>query len=361
MPSVTATMDRVSTAGSPALVQTWLAGVAFLVFLMVMVGGATRLTDSGLSITEWQPILGAIPPLTDADWQDAFAKYKQIPEYRDVNRGMSLDAFKVIFWWEWAHRFLGRIIGLAFALPLAFFWMTGRLPKGLGLPLLGLLALGGLQGAIGWYMVQSGLAEGMVDVSPYRLTLHLSLAILILGLLVWTALNIPRADERRPVLLDTISAVQKWRAVALIGLLYLQIVIGGFVAGHKAGLVYNTWPLMGDSLIPAGLATLQPWYLNFVENITTIQFNHRMLAYAIVVIGLWHAWSVWRAADDKAQGMSALLLAAGLLGQAALGIVTLLSVSDAKIPVGWGVAHQAGAAALFAAAVWHLHTMLRRV
>jgi cytochrome c oxidase assembly protein subunit 15 len=340
-------------------VQAWLATVALLVFLMVMVGGATRLTDSGLSITEWQPILGAIPPMTDADWQDAFAKYKQIPEYRDVNKGMSLDAFKVIFWWEWAHRFLGRIIGIAFAVPLLLFWATGRLPQGLGLPLLGLLGLGGLQGAIGWYMVQSGLADGMVDVSPYRLTLHLSLAILILGLLVWTALGIA-PNRTRAVLLDTISPIQRRRAVLLVGLLYLQIIAGGFVAGHKAGLVYNTWPLMENSLIPDGLALLTPWYLNFVENITTIQFNHRMLAYAIVAIGLVHAWSVWRAADDERQAVSAVVLAGGLVGQAGLGVVTLLAVVDAKIPVVWGIAHQAGAAALFAVAVWHLHTMLRR-
>lgn len=355
LPSAVA-VPSVERAAAPAAVRAWLFFVAGLVFLMVMVGGATRLTDSGLSITEWQPILGAIPPLTDADWQEAFAKYKQIPEYREINRGMSLEAFKVIFWWEWAHRFLGRVIGLAFALPLAFFWLTGRLPRGLALPLVGLFALGGLQGAIGWYMVQSGLTEG-VDVSPYRLALHLTLAIVILALLVWTALGIDTGRDRDTVRLDPLGASCRRRAALIIGLLFVQVIAGAFVAGHKAGLAYNTWPLMGDRLIPEGLVTLSPWWLNPFENITTIQFNHRMLAYLIVAIGLWHAWSVWRRADDGRQRVTAVLLGAGLVGQAVLGIATLLAVTDAKIPIGLGVAHQAGAAALVALAVWHLHTL----
>jgi cytochrome c oxidase assembly protein subunit 15 len=347
-----------SDRARPAEVQAWLFAVAALVVLMVMVGGATRLTDSGLSITEWQPILGAIPPLTDADWQDAFAKYRQIPEYREINRGMSLDAFKVIFWWEWAHRFLGRIIGVAFAVPLVLFWVSGRLPKGLGLPLVGLLGLGGLQGAIGWYMVQSGLTEG-VDVSPYRLALHLTLALVILGLLVWVALGLAPARSG-PILLRTATPAQRRTAWLLVGLLYVQVVAGAFVAGHKAGLTYNTWPLMDGQLIPGGLLTLSPWWMNAVENITAIQFTHRILAYAIVALGLWHAVSVWRTADDARQEWTALLLGAGLLGQAALGVATLLSVDDAKIPVVLGIAHQAGAALLIVVAVWHAHTMTRR-
>lgn len=351
--------DDARQDGSVRLVQAWLGGVAVLVFIMVMVGGATRLTDSGLSITEWQPILGAIPPLTASDWQLAFDKYRQIPEYREINRGMSLDDFKVIFWWEWAHRFLGRIIGIAYAVPLAFFWWTGRLPRGLGLPLLGLLALGGLQGAIGWYMVQSGLTEG-IDVSPYRLALHLTLAIVILALLVWTALGLGRR-KTATVMLATATPAQRVRAGLLLALLFVQIVAGAFVAGHKAGLVYNTWPLMGDYLIPPGLATLTPWWQNFVENLTTIQFNHRVLAYVIVLLGVYHAWSVWRVADDERQEWTAVLMAAGLIAQAGLGVLTLVSVTDAKIPIGLGVAHQAGAAALVAVAVWHLHTMMRRV
>ncbi len=350
--------DRATSDGSPSLVRLWLAIVAILVLAMIVVGGATRLTDSGLSITEWRPLLGAIPPLSDADWQDAFAKYKQIPEYREVNRGMSLDAFKVIYWWEWGHRFLGRIIGVVFAVPLLAFWLTGRLPRGLGLPLAGLLLFGGLQGAIGWYMVQSGLTEG-VDVSPYRLALHLSMAILILGLIVWTILGLSPPDTR-VILLDTVTPAQRRRASVLLALVFLQIVAGAFVAGHKAALVYNTWPTMNGDLVPDGLLMLAPWWLNAVENITTIQFNHRLLAYVLVLLALWHAWSVTRSADARTPGATAVLLAAGLLAQAALGIVTLLAVTEAKIPVGLGVAHQGGAAIVFMLAVWHRHAIGRR-
>jgi len=350
--------DHALANGCPGLVRLWLAVVALLVLAMIVVGGATRLTDSGLSITEWRPLLGAIPPLSDADWQDAFAKYQQIPEYREVNRGMSLDAFKVIYWWEWGHRFLGRIIGVVFAVPLLALWLTGRLPRGLGLPLTGLFLLGGLQGAIGWYMVKSGLTEG-VDVSPYRLALHLSMAILILGLIVWTMLALSPPD-RRVILLDTTTPAQRRRATLLLALIALQIVAGAFVAGHKAGLVYNTWPTMNGDLVPGGLLMLTPWWLNAVENITTLQFNHRMLAYALVLLALWHAWSVSTSADARIPGATAILLAIGLVAQAALGIVTLLAVTDAKIPVGLGVAHQGGAAVVFVLAVWHRHAIGRR-
>ncbi|MFZ4809259.1 MAG: COX15/CtaA family protein [Hyphomicrobiaceae bacterium] len=350
--------DPARPDGSPALVRLWLVVVALLVLAMIVVGGATRLTDSGLSITEWQPLLGAIPPLSDANWQEAFAKYKQIPEYREVNRGMSLDAFKVIFWWEWGHRFLGRIIGVVFAVPLLAFWLTGRIPRGFGLPLTGLLLLGGLQGAIGWYMVQSGLTEG-VDVSPYRLALHLSMAILILGLIVWTILGLSPPDTR-VILLDTVTPAQRRGATVLLALVFLQIVAGAFVAGHKAGLVYNTWPTMNGEVLPDGLLLLTPWWLNAFENITTIQFNHRLLAYVLVLLALRHAWSVTRSADARTPGATAMLLAAGLVAQAALGIVTLLAVSEARIPVVLGVAHQGGAAVVFMLAVWHRHAIGRR-
>lgn len=349
--------DRPATA-SHGLVRLWLGGVAALVFLMVMVGGATRLTDSGLSITEWQPILGAIPPLTDADWQAAFDKYRQIPQYQQMNRGMSLAAFKVIFYWEWAHRLLGRLIGVVFALPLAWFWATGRLPRSLRWPLVGLFLLGGLQGAIGWYMVQSGLTD-RISVSPYRLALHLTMAIVILGLLVWTALELAPASSsvpERPARSST--AGLRWRAGTLVCLLIIQIVAGAFVAGHKAGLTYNTWPLMDGALVPAGLGTLSPWWMNAVENITTIQFNHRTLAYLLVLLVAWQAVSVWQRSGDASQRLSALLLAAGVVGQMGLGIATLLWVTDARIPLALGVAHQAGAAALFAAAVWHCHAVV---
>ena len=237
-------------------VRWWLFAVAALVVAMVTIGGATRLTGSGLSITEWQPIMGSIPPLSEAAWLDAFAKYKMIPQYAAINRGMSLEAFKAIFWWEWGHRFLGRLIGAAFALPLAWFWLAGRLRSDLKAPLAGLLLLGGLQGFVGWFMVQSGLSE-RVEVSQYRLALHLALAFLVLGGLLWQGLKL---GDRRPrgIALRTITRGQVRLAVAIAGLVFLQVLAGAFVAGLKAGLTHNTWPLMDGRLVPGGLATLSP-------------------------------------------------------------------------------------------------------
>ena len=339
---------------TPSLVQAWLLLVALLVLAMIVVGGATRLTDSGLSITEWQPLLGAIPPLTDAHWQEAFAKYQQIPEYHQVNKGMSLADFKVIYWWEWSHRFLGRIIGVVFALPLLVFWALGRLPGGMAWKLVGVLALGGLQGAIGWYMVKSGLVD-RVDVSHYRLALHLGTAFLILAALVWLALDL----EARPIAirLDTLTRGQRRAAAMLLGLLFLQVLLGALVAGTKAGLTYNTWPLMDGRLVPDGLLSMSPWFVNVFENVATIQFDHRVLAYVIVALALWHALSL-RGVDDERVMMSAVLLVLAVLAQAALGIWTLLAAKGA-IPIGLGLAHQGFAAVLFAIAVWHLHRMTR--
>ena len=337
-------------------VSTWLFAVAGLVIAMVAVGGATRLTDSGLSITEWKPILGAIPPLSDADWQDAFDKYKQIPEYKEVNAGMSLADFKTIFWWEWGHRFLGRLIGLAYALPLALFWLSGRIGPGKRAPLLALLLLGGLQGFVGWYMVQSGLVD-RVDVSHYRLALHLALAFCILGGLVWMALTLAIQDPLSR--LQTCSRAVHWRAGLLVALLLAQVILGAFVAGTKAGLTYNTWPLMDGDWLPPGLLDLSPWYVNVVENLTMIQFNHRIMAYVIVALALWQAWSL-RVAESGAVAASGVLLAVLMLAQAALGIWTLLAAEGA-IPIGLGVIHQTGAAIVFAVAVWHLFAANRAV
>ncbi len=329
------------------LVQLWLGGVAFLVFAMIVVGGATRLTDSGLSITEWQPILGAIPPLDETDWQIAFEKYRQIPEYHLVNKGMSLDAFKFIYWWEWGHRFLGRIIGLVFALPLVVFVARGMVRPGALPKYLGVLALGGLQGAIGWYMVSSGLAD-RVDVSHYRLALHLSVAFLILGLLVWLAMDLrpPDVGGRSGFLPPAAGAT----ALAIVWLVYAQVALGAFVAGLKAGLAYNTWPLMDGMIIPDDLLAMSPWPVNFVENATTVQFNHRLVAYAVTGLALWHAWSLVRAGAGRDVRVSAMLLASGLLAQVVLGIVTLLNA----VPLGLGIAHQGFAAVVLAIAVRHL-------
>ena len=333
-------------------VEAWLWLIAALVFAMIVVGGATRLTDSGLSITEWQPLLGAIPPMSEADWHAAFEKYRQIPQYHQVNKGMSLAEFQFIYWWEWAHRFLGRFIGVAFALPLVWFWVRRSLPRGMTPKLVGIFMLGGLQGAIGWYMVKSGLVE-RIDVSQYRLALHLTVAMMILALVVWLALDLRPA---RPALrLSTVTRGQRRLAQGIIALILFQTVLGGFVAGLNAGLTYNTWPLMDGNVIPNGLGTLSPWYLNLFENVTTVQFNHRMMAYAVLIAVLVQAAWIMRSADVVHLVRSALALAGAVVAQAALGIWTLLAV----VPLGLGLAHQAGAAIVLAIAVWHAHTVMR--
>lgn len=326
----------------------WLLIVAAMVSAMILIGGATRLTDSGLSITEWQPLLGAIPPLTEADWQAAFAKYRQIPEYKVVNEGMSLAAFKYIYWWEWGHRFLGRFIGLAYALPLAWFWLRGAVPAGWHGRLLAVLVLGGVQGVVGWYMVKSGLVD-RVDVSQYRLALHLTIAFVILAVLAWYILALGETDDT--IYFHDVPAGTATLAVILLALFFAQVVLGAFVAGTKAGLVYNTWPLMDGKLVPDGLLADRPWWLNFTENHATIQFNHRMMAYLLITLAAVQAWRV-RRTDDTRVGASAWLLAVLLFAQAALGIWTLLAV-DGKIPVVLGVSHQTFAAAVLLVAVWH--------
>jgi cytochrome c oxidase assembly protein subunit 15 len=343
--------DRARDASAPdRAVQAWLLLVAGLVALMIVVGGATRLTDSGLSITEWQPIMGALPPLSDADWQEAFAKYRQIPEFQLVNKTMSLEGFKFIFWWEWAHRLLGRVIGATFALPLVYFWFSGALRPGLIAKLMGLLALGALQGAAGWYMVKSGLVD-RVDVSQYRLALHLGLAFLILGLLLWLALDLGKEPDRAPGM--TAGAGRQRLAGAVVVLVFLQVLLGALVAGLDAGLAYNTWPLMDGALVPGGLGALTPWYLNLFDNVTTVQFNHRVAAYAVTALAVWQAWDARGAAEPLRA--SAALLAAAVIAQVALGVAALV----AALPLPLALAHQAGAALVFALAVRHLHRTMR--
>lgn len=339
-----------STTDAYVAVRWWLYGVAALVFALIVVGGATRLTDSGLSITEWRPIMGILPPLSDADWHDAFEKYRLIPEYKIVNRGMSLDAFKFIFWWEWAHRFLARMVGFAFAIPLVYFAVRRRIPTTLTWKLAGLFALGGLQGAIGWYMVTSGLAD-RVDVSHMRLALHLTTAFLILALLLWTAWSLlpPRVEG------DPATSGQRRGAQLLLALIFLQVVLGALVAGLKAGLTFNTWPLMDGQFVPPGLWVMSPWYLNPFENVTAVQFNHRMVAYLIVAVVLWHVLSILRSGNETLRA-SAMMLTVGVIAQAALGVATLL----AHVPLGLGLAHQGVAAIVMGFAVWHLFEASRR-
>lgn len=339
--------DAAPRIRSSAPVRLWLLAVALLVGVMISVGGATRLTGSGLSITEWKPIMGAIPPLSEADWQEAFAKYKLIPQYVQINRGMSLEAFKTIFWWEWSHRFLARLVGVAFFVPFVVFLALGYVRRAFVPQLVGLFALGGLQGAIGWYMVASGLSE-RVSVSQYRLALHLGLAFVILAGLIWTALTLDDAPRGANA-----GRGGHWiGAVALAAIAFVQVELGALVAGMKAGLAYNTWPLMDGQLVPAGLFIMQPWYLNLFENALTVQFNHRLLAYLLALAAVWQVWRVLAGTGTQAQRTSALALGAAVLLQVALGIWTLL----AQVPLSLGLLHQAGAALLFAIAIWHLYT-----
>lgn len=353
---------RSETAATLRALEVWLWTVAGLVLAIIGVGGATRLTDSGLSITEWQPILGAIPPLSDAAWQAAFAKYQQIPQYMLLNKGMSLDAFKTIYWWEWSHRQLGRLIGLAYALPLLVFLVSGRVPGRWRPALVGIALLIGLQGAVGWYMVQSGLAGDRIAVSPVRLTLHLSIAFAILGALVWFALGIraARLENGRPsgeMGVLPVSRIAMILAAALVALIYLQVVLGGFVAGTRAGLSYNTWPLMDGALVPSGLLLLDPWWRNLIENVTTVQFNHRMAAYACVALAALMVVLLWQNPLHLWLAGGVLM---GLLAQMVLGIATLLSSAGGRIPLTLGVAHQVGAALVFALAILALSRMMRR-
>jgi cytochrome c oxidase assembly protein subunit 15 len=335
-------MNEAHTQAARRQIAIWLFGVSALVFLMVVVGGLTRLTESGLSITEWKPVVGMLPPMGQAAWADAFTRYQQIPQYELMNKGMTLAQFKGIFWWEWSHRFLGRLIGFAFLLPFLWFLVTRRIERSMTPRLIVMFLLGGAQGALGWWMVKSGLTH-RVDVSQYRLTAHLGLATAIYAYMMWTALALWR--DAPPVLVR--STLRK-AAFALVGLVYFQMLLGGFVAGLKAGYIYNTWPLMDGAFIPEGLFAHQVWWRNFFENMLTAQFNHRMVAYLVTALVGWH-WFAVRGSGDRIARQSANWLMLAVLGQVALGIWTLLEV----VPVPLGAAHQAGALIVFTLAIVH--------
>jgi len=333
-----------ASRSDPAMrsVRFWLFAVAALVFAMVMVGGATRLTESGLSITQWQPVTGAIPPLSEADWQAQFALYKQIPQYAALNPDMNLEGFKTIFYWEWTHRLLARIIGAAFVLPLLWFWRKGRLTGPIGRPVLVATALLALEPIVGWWMVASGLTE-RIEVSQYRLAAHLLIATAAFGALLWGAVGLrQRPREAEAARFAAVSGV-------LAALVFCQIGLGALVAGLRAGLTFNTWPLMDGRLIPEGLFTLSPWPRNLFEDVTTVQFDHRLLAYIVVVMALWQAVGAMRAAPGTALARRVLAVGGLALAQAALGVLTLLLVA----PIWAGLAHQALAMLLFGVAVVH--------
>lgn len=310
-------------------VRIWLYCLAAFVLVMVLVGGATRLTESGLSITSWKPISGIIPPLSDADWQAEFEAYQQIPQYEENFAGwMGVDEFKLIFWWEWIHRFLGRMLGFAFAIPFVIFVAQRRIPKSMIWPLAGLFVLGGFQGFLGWWMVSSGLSE-LTSVSQYRLATHLCAACLLMLALIWVARSLePPAVGNKPN--------RGWVAATwvLLGLLFIQVGAGGLVAGLDAGRVYNTWPLMNGALIPEGLFAIDPAWRSAFEHVLTVQFNHRMLAYFITfyVAVMWF----FGRANPGYEGVHIWMPAIGMtvLLQVFLGVVTILSVVNLPVALG---------------------------
>ncbi|MCR5859213.1 COX15/CtaA family protein [Mesorhizobium sp. J428] len=329
-------------ASSRRAVRIWLYVVLVVLFALFIVGGATRLTDSGLSITEWKPIHGVIPPLSEAEWQEEFDLYRQIPQYQQINKGMSLDEFKSIFWWEWAHRLIARLVGVVMALPLAFFWLTGRLESQLKPRLLGLFALGGFQGFIGWWMVASGLSE-RVSVSQYRLAVHLTLACIIFAAVMWVARGLAPHSE------EPASSGTRRLAGAMAMLVLFQIYLGALVAGLDAGMAYNTWPLMDGSVVPGDLFVQQPWWINLFENPKTVQFVHRLGAYLVLAVAIVHAVASWRADPGTTHARRAVLLLLMIVAQAALGITALVLV----VPFGWALLHHAFAIVVLGFAVAH--------
>ncbi len=332
--SETAAMNVVSKPLSP-WIGRWLVLIALMIFAMVVVGGATRLTGSGLSITEWKPIMGAIPPFTESAWQTAFAKYQLSSQFQLKNHDMTLEGFKFIFWWEWAHRLLGRLIGIVVFVPFLWFLLRRELPTNLWPKLIIIFVLGALQGALGWYMVASGLVD-RVSVSQYRLAAHLTFATFIFAYVMWVRFGLEAKHIWR-------GRGSDWLAAIILVLVFVQIAAGGFVAGLDAGQGYNTWPLMDGALVPSGLGAMDPWWRNLFENALTVQFDHRTLAYGILVLTIVQ---LARTPDNAST-----LMAGAIFLQAGLGIATLLL----HVPLELALIHQAGAAVVLTAAVWNLH------
>lgn len=331
-------------------IAIWLLICCALVFAMVVVGGVTRLTDSGLSIVEWQPIVGTMPPITQADWDVLLEKYRATPQYQQVNKGMSVDEFKSIFWWEYFHRVLGRLIGLVFFVPFVYFLIKKQINRSLGIKLTGIFILGGLQGFMGWYMVMSGLVNDP-HVSQYRLTAHLGLAFVIFATMLWVALGVlfPVSAEAGN---DKLVRLRRF-AYGLSSLIFIMVLSGGFVAGIRAGLTYNTFPLMNGYLIPPDLFVLEPWYRNFFDNMTTVQFDHRLIAWtlAFLVPLFWYQSRQVNLSATTRLACNLFLLMLAI--QISLGIATLLHV----VPIPLAASHQGGAVLLFAASLWVSHRL----
>jgi cytochrome c oxidase assembly protein subunit 15 len=332
-------------------VRGWLISIAALIAIMVLVGGATRLTESGLSIVEWKPIAGALPPLNQEQWTQSFDAYKTIPQYRELNASMNLAEFKTIFWWEWSHRLLGRVIGVAYLLPFLWFLWRGVLGADLRRRLWLIFGLGALQGVVGWWMVASGLSQ-RVEVSHYRLATHLVLALLIFAGIVWT---LRRLVERPPL---AVSMRLKITSVALLMLTFVQLYLGALVAGLRAGKIYNTWPDIDGGLIPsaARLFFATPWWRNLFDNTLTVQFEHRMVAYTLFVLAVLHALDAVRSRAGISAINGAGWLAAAVTLQATLGIFTLLN----QVPMALGLAHQAVAIVVLTLAIMQAERLAAR-
>ncbi len=331
-------------------VRCWLLTIAALIAIMVLVGGATRLTESGLSIVEWKPVTGTLPPLDDAQWRQAFAGYQTIPQYRELNAGMSLEQFKAIFWWEWSHRLLGRVIGIAYLLPFLWFLWRGALSADLKRRLWIVFGLGALQGAVGWWMVASGLTQ-RVEVSQIRLATHLVLALLIYAAIVWT---LRRPAERSLVA----SSRLKVTGMGLLVLTFVQLYLGALVAGLRAGRVYNTWPDIDGALVPSmqRLFFETPWWRNLFDNTLTVQFEHRMVAYGLFALAILHAIDAVRSRAGTAALNGAVALVAAIALQAGLGILTLLH----QVPILLALAHQAVAIVVLTLAILQAGRLISR-
>lgn len=334
-----------ATHENPTRVGRWLALWAASIVLLVLIGGATRLTESGLSITEWKPLSGVIPPLSAQAWNEAFAKYQQIPQYAELQDKMTVTQFKSIFLWEWVHRLWARLVGVLFALPLAWFWWRGAIPRALRGRLVALLVLMGLQGLMGWYMVMSGLTE-RVNVSQYRLAAHLALALTIYAGALWTSLDLLRpavAADKSPSLRRRLAALSAWA--------FLVIVSGAFVAGLRAGRIYNTFPKMGDRWVPAEYGVLSPWWRNLFENPAAAQFDHRLVAILLIIAAIATWWQASRQVGRSTVARRLTWVAVAAAVQGSLGMLTVVFA----VPIPLGVAHQAGAVLLFSALLgaWH--------
>jgi heme a synthase len=345
-----------ATHAADVRVGVWLVFVSFLVFCMIVVGGATRLTDSGLSITEWAPIRGAIPPLTGEQWAAEFARYRAIPEYIQQNKGMSLADFQFIYWWEWSHRFLGRFVGVAFGVPLLIFLLTKQVKQGLAPWLIAMFALGGLQGAIGWWMVSSGLSGDRLDVAAYRLAVHLSMAFVLMGITAWTALDLLKPRQKT----SGDKALVPW-VIGFLVVLASQIIMGAFVAGTDAGMVNTDWPTFAGGLYPKDYGVLQPFWHNLVENRSTIQFNHRIGAYVLTLLAAMMWWRT-RASGDADVRIMGHVVGGLVIAQVVLGIATLTGYGIWTPPhikgVVLGIGHQGLGAILFTATLLLLRVTL---